>query len=147
MGYFKKLGKTKINNNIVCNLYDTVIEFDSDMIYDYIIENAESPEQLSIRLYGKSEYYWILLELNNCIDPILDWVMSDEELILDANKIYGDKLHDIHHYEDENNNITYDARIYDDNIVSVSNFKYMVRKNEEKIHIKIISKSLLNELK
>lgn len=44
----------------------------------FIITGSPRPELLSYNLYGSTEYYWVLLMLNNIYDPYYDWVMSEE---------------------------------------------------------------------
>lgn len=45
---------------------------------EYSIKNSPRPELLSYQLYGSTEYYWVLLMVNEIYDPYYDWVMSDQ---------------------------------------------------------------------
>lgn len=58
--------------DIVKNAYSLVDE--------YNIKDNETPEMVSYRFYGTVDFYWVLLILNNIIDPKLDWAISDDSL-------------------------------------------------------------------
>ena len=64
-----------------------------------------------------------------------------------ANKIYGNNINEHHHYEDEDGNILYGGSPDESSGISITNMDYMIQRNEEKNHIKIISKSLLETIK
>ena len=52
----------------------------SDIIpayYKASISSSERPEVLAYELYNNSEYHWVLLQLNNVVDPYYDWVLED----------------------------------------------------------------------
>ena len=39
-------------------------------VYDeYDIQDGETPEILSSKIYGNSEYHWLILHMNEIIDP------------------------------------------------------------------------------
>jgi len=43
------------------------------LFYDYDVEDGETPEILSDRIYGTPYYHWILLLFNDIIDPYEEW--------------------------------------------------------------------------
>ena len=52
----------------------------SDIIpayYKASISSSERPEVLAYELYNNSEYHWVLLQLNNVVDPYYDWILED----------------------------------------------------------------------
>lgn len=51
----------------------------------------ETPESLSKDLYGDVKYYWIILMINNIVNPYTDWVMDDETLRDYCMSKYGDE--------------------------------------------------------
>ena len=55
---------------------------------DYIIKDGERPEHIANRVYGKSEYHWIILLSNLILDPYFDWPKSSLELENHIKKTY-----------------------------------------------------------
>lgn len=48
---------------------------------DYYIQDHETPTSLAQDLYGDPNLFWILLNLNNIIDPWHDWPLNHWELV------------------------------------------------------------------
>lgn len=44
----------------------------------YFIQGAPRPEELSYQLYGNTQYYWVLLMVNNVYDPYHGWIKNQE---------------------------------------------------------------------
>ena len=44
--------------------------------YEYQIQEGETPEMIAHKLYGSSEQHWIVLMMNDIIDPYYDWPMN-----------------------------------------------------------------------
>ena len=50
------------------------------LLYDtYDVKSGETPESLSHRLYGDSEYHWIIMLVNDITDRYHDWPMSEAQ--------------------------------------------------------------------
>ena len=76
--------------------------FRSDTLYsEYVVENGMRPDQVSKKVYGDEQYYWIILQVNEITDYFNQWPMS--QLQLDDYLIgkYGsiEATNEIHHYE------------------------------------------------
>lgn len=82
----------------------------NNIIYfeQYRIEDGETPENVAYDFYGDSKLNWILLTINNIIDPFHDWFIP--------NRVFRDVLitkylddpstaDDYRHFEDEQGNI------------------------------------------
>ena len=69
------------------------------LLYDtYDVKSGETPESLSHRLYGDSEYHWIIMLVNDITDRYHDWPMSEGQF----QQYMKDKYSNpdaIHHYE------------------------------------------------
>lgn len=82
-------------------------------IYDlYDIEDGETPDSISNKIYGKPTYHWLIMLVNQRFDYIKDWPMSEYELIRYCQEKYGvDNVYNQHnifgvpHYKDINGNI------------------------------------------
>jgi hypothetical protein len=59
--------------------------------FTYDIVNDDSPESLSYKFYGTSSKHWIILLLNDIIDPQFDWYMNYETF----NKYVDEKYYSI----------------------------------------------------
>lgn len=59
------------------------------IFYEYDVKDGETPELIAAKLYGDSNYHWIILMANNIVDPYYDWPMSYENLVATIRKRYG----------------------------------------------------------
>lgn len=55
--------------------------------YDYLVREQDTPENLADRYYGDSEYHWIILFMNDIINPLFDWPLKSDAF----NKYIEDK--------------------------------------------------------
>lgn len=123
----------------------------------YVIEGDTNPVNLAQLLYGNPEYYWVLLLLNEVVDPFFGWVLSDKNIYDIAISKWGEaNIDDIHHLVDRDGNIYYDLvenngvyydvgdqffekPFYSDGpLLPVTNIEYLRDLNEEKREIEII---------
>lgn len=58
---------------------------------NYTIRDGERPETLAHRVYGASEYHWIILLFNEIIDPIFGWPIGTNDLDVLVEKKYSGK--------------------------------------------------------
>jgi len=69
------------------------------LLYDtYDVKSGETPESLSHRLYGDSEYHWIIMLVNDITDRYHDWPMSEAQFQQYMKDKYSD-VDAVHHYE------------------------------------------------
>ena len=47
---------------------------------EYIILEGETPEQVSFKYYGTTDYWWIIMITNNIRDVFYDWPMANSEV-------------------------------------------------------------------
>lgn len=71
---------------------------------EYTIVGSPRPEQLSYKIYGSTDYEWVLLLVNNIIDPWHGWLRPDDVVRAYSEKKYKDfgGVNGIHHYVDPN---------------------------------------------
>ena len=65
----------------------------------YTIQSGETPEQISEKTYGSTDWYWTILLLNTIIDVYNDWPISDYELDKAIENKYGNKQNDVRFWE------------------------------------------------
>lgn len=149
--YFSNFKNTvyEINSGEFLNVKDitTRMKFKSNIIdnidyYDYYnVKSGETPEIVAYKLYGNTEYHWIILIANDIIDPKTDWPLSEVDFEKYLTDKYGDGIHGIHHYVNSKNLVvdpTYPLA------VPVSNYEYEVELNDRKRDIRIPKKQMLD---
>ncbi len=60
----------------------------------YTIQEGESPEAVSFKIYGTVRFHWVVLLLNHIIDPMTDWYMSSDLLLNFTEAKYPEKMPD-----------------------------------------------------
>lgn len=110
--------------------------------YDYIIRDGDTPEILADKIYDNSQFHWIILIVNEIIDPRWDWPLP-ENILYDyiVDKYELENIGDPHHYVNADGyvvNSTYPGAI------AVSNYDYEVEENEKKRLIKILKPEHVN---
>ena len=75
-------------------------------LYDeYDIIDGETPEIIAEKIYGNSQYHWIIMLLNERYDYITDFPLTYPELVSHTEQRYGvGNVNGIHHYLDFNGN-------------------------------------------
>jgi len=49
--------------------------------YKYDIRDGDTPEILASKLYKSPEKHWVILEMNNIVDPRFDWPLDQRSII------------------------------------------------------------------
>lgn len=114
-------------------------------IYDnYDIKEGETPEILADKIYGDSNYHWVILHVNEIIDPRFDWPLSNFQLQKFVSGKYGSaNVQLTHHWEDANGNwVNSDYPL----ATPISNFTYEDNLNESKRRIKLLKPNYLLDL-
>lgn len=113
-------------------------------VYDeYDIIDGETPEIIAEKIYGDSQYHWVVMLANNRFDYTIDFPMRYPVLQNYINEKYGDTADDIKHYVDVNGFV---VNSNTPGAVSISNRQYEEQINESKRRIKIVSPKLLDTI-
>lgn len=146
---------------------------ESNMFVQYIVENGERPENISYKIYGDEQYYWVILQVNDVVDYYNQWPLSIYEFEKFILKKYGswENASKPHHWEtteavtedgiimlpaglnvSENFTYTYvysadDSRYIERTVVStsVSNVEYENKLNDAKKVKFILNKKYLGD--
>ena len=120
----------------------------------YDVRSGETPEQVAFKVYGDTEYHWVILIMNNITDRYYDWPLSDyafEEYVKNKYSNPGG----VHHYEKtqssgrttSNGPEDYSHKIEVNSDATgaeaVTNYEYERRLQEQKRQIRILSPSYL----
>lgn len=152
--------------------YFPLIEYDSKQVIDvfrradivlkiknsttsletYLVQDGETPETISYKLYGTVRYHWMLLMVNDIENPFYDWVLSVNELDDYITSIYGSgNEEDVKHYVTNSSASIGSGFIVDSTYTtlhrdSVSNRAYETTQNEIKREIRVIRPEYLQRL-
>ena len=134
---------------------------------EYDIEDNETFEIISEKLYGKPIYHWTIMLLNQRFDYREDFPLTQLELVRYCEMKYGkDHIYDQHvifgnlHFEDRNGNIVSkltqqqftalfpldDYTEYSRNFETISNYEYENRVNESKRRIKVLNAKAIDKI-
>lgn len=98
--YFKYYPSTLYNFDDNTSTFDVVTnimskvsfeeEFKNNSViyYEYSVVDGETPESLAYKIYDSSERHWIILALNNIINPLTDWPIEQRSLVNIIDKKY-----------------------------------------------------------
>ena len=74
-------------------IIDNVSAFDK-----YDVQEGEKPEDIAYKMYGDSDYFWIITLVNNIVNRYYDWPL-DEYVFQQYVKDKYDNADGIHHFE------------------------------------------------
>lgn len=153
MAYFAKfplLGYT-LDNGATYNIVSDILRRISvnpetkenySLFEEYTIRDGETPEVVSFKFYNDAQYHWVILILNDIIDPRFDWPLTGEQLFDYVSNKYSGNISGIKHYT-----ITVDNKIVVDSdyvdAYPVNNLTYESDINEEKRNIKVLRAKFL----
>jgi hypothetical protein len=122
------------------------------------IENGETPELLAYKMYGREDYHWVLLLVNNIVDVREEWPRKDRDLYSYCVEKYGENniYQAVHHYRTTDMLATQgvpqgiivdynSAKVLSGEHEPVSNWDYEVELNEQKRQIKYIPRELIGK--
>ena len=134
--------RSKIANNLA--LFDK-----------YDVEEGESPETVSYKLYGSTDYFWVVCLMNNVVNRFHDWPLPQHEFQKYVEGKYANPA-GIHHYEktqdsgkqkgDGPQDYSHKIEVNSDTpgAQSVSNVEYERRLQDQKRQIKVLGPNYLN---
>ena len=53
----------------------------TSVYYKYDVKDSDTPEIIAAKMYGSAEKHWVILSLNNIMDPQFDWPLQYDTLI------------------------------------------------------------------
>jgi len=116
----------------------------------YIIQDGERPDYVSYKLYGNSDYDWIIMLTNDIFNLYDDWPRNSfdlQEYIIEKYGSLTSAMSNVKYYYNASgdiidqttyNNLSSTAR------TSETEYEYELRTNSNKSKIKVLRKSLLN---
>lgn len=82
--YFSKIGTTPYNDSTVNNILTSIrfkeaVSKQSVIYYPYTIAEGERPDTIAYNYYGDERYAWLVLIVNDIIDPYYQWPLNTKE--------------------------------------------------------------------
>ena len=139
--------------------------------YDYNVVDGERPDILAHKYYEDSSLDWIIILVNQIIDPTWEWPLDQTSFDNYIRKKYGSAVtaqSTVHHYEKiiRTSSVRIDGSFIDEKTVwvdletyntlasdarkTISSYQYEIEQNEAKANIKLLDKryvpSLINEV-
>jgi len=120
----------------------------------YDVENGESPETVAYKVYGSTDYWYVVCLMNNVVNRQHDWPLSYQAFEEYVNDKY-DNPGAVHHYEklqSSGHTVSEGPADYDHYVEvnaddpdgqSVSNYEYEQRLQDQKRQIQILNPSYL----
>jgi hypothetical protein len=173
MAYFSQFPKISYDitgNNVVKVVPDilrrikikSAIKDNLSMFDKYDVSSGETPEEVSYKVYGSTDYFYVILLVNEITDRYYGWPLSDQAFEEYVKNKYANPGA-IHHYEKvqssgpltgsgpEDYDHLIEVNSTDPDAESVSNYEYERRLQDQKRQIKILDpaflQSFLNEFK
>jgi len=131
-----------ITNILKRVMVPTLVKEEATAFYNYILQDNDTPEALAYKIYNDVNKHWIILAMNDVIDPHFDWLLSENEVWALTEQKYGLGNEDaLNHYVDDADNKVWDDRMNDpgpNHLTAVSNIQHEINENEKKREIKIL---------
>lgn len=144
-----KAGQTLPNLTIRLAIFSAVKK-NAALFYYIQVQDGQTPEDIAYKYYGSEELYWIVLLMNDMVDPFYDWVLSDSELIQYVYNKYGeDKLYAVHHHEaTASSDLDKGTWVNQGTVFSapVTNLEYESELNERKRKIKLLNPAYVQQI-
>lgn len=131
-------------------------------LYSYHhVADGETPESIAFDYYKDASAHWVILLLNDVVDPFFGWVQSTPEITDMCKAMYGaDRIDDVHHIvniqsgyivdEVEFNKYTDDGKIIRSLPVyyqAITNIEHHTTENDKRRNIKVLAPEYLRDFK
>jgi hypothetical protein len=118
----------------------------------YIVQDGERPDYVSYKLYGSTDYDWIILLANDIHSLYDDWPKNSVDLELYIIEKYGSltsAMSNVKYYYNASGDIidqtTYNS-LASASRTSETQYEYELRVNSNKSKIRVIRKNLINAI-
>ena len=145
MRFFRYFPTTiDISGHVLVNLSKKILlgknlSGESTIYYGYRLSDGERLDTLAKKLYDSEEYQWIIMLVNNMMDPRQELPMSHQEFNEFLKQKYGSvetAMTTTHHLEDEYGEWVNEDYPYYKNVITM--YDYEDKINESKRNIKLV---------
>lgn len=116
----------------------------------YVIKSGERPEDIAYFLYGDPEYHWVILLINNIIDPYNEWYYTPDQLRSMVKQRYGvGNENEIHHYALASRPLVYSdynpTQIANGELIPITHLEHEELENEARQEILLLRPTHIND--
>lgn len=115
----------------------------------YVVVEGDTPEIVSYKFYRTPLYHWVVLIVNDIVNPREEWPVSEKQLLEKIALQYpGQNRNDIYEYRETTYGyvVEYDVNLEaSGEIYPVTIYEYEVEKNEAKRNIKILDPNFITD--
>lgn len=126
----------------------------------HTVTEGDSPEVLAFKYYGNTRYHWVIMFMNQVVDPFYDWTLDPQKFAAMVDARYGagnaPKLHHMTDLDNDDKRIDEVAQAdmeayfdihgeYPVNIRPVSNYDYEWELNDVRREVRILQSKYLTE--
>lgn len=109
---------------------------------EYDIREGETPEIVAHKLYDDANLHWVILIMNEIIDPRFDWPLTQTALNTFIKEKYGlANIGAVHHYVNADGDQVHSS--YAGTKTAITNTEYEETVNESKRRIKIVKRQFV----
>jgi len=121
----------------------------ASFLMPYTVVEGDTPEIVSFKFYGTPLYHWVILIINDIVNPREEWPLSEKQLLEKIALQYPDDLpSDVYEWREINYGyvVDYNAGLAaQQQIYSVSIYDYETEKNEAKRTIKVLDPNFITD--
>ena len=109
-----------IQNLLLRGVFNQQIKDNFAIFDEYDVRDLETPEIVAYKFYGSSNLHWVILHINEILDPRFDWPLSQLNLRNYVEAKY-ENSEGVHHYENDSEKIV-NGNVLITTTVSSNNF-------------------------
>lgn len=134
----KSIKNISQNVRIIKEIVDNITAYDY-----YIFQDGDTPHSISQKFYNTTDYWWIIMLVNNRFDYLNDFPLPDDVLEDYIDDKYGDKRTDVKFYYDKNGMVTNKDGAF---VSKITNYDWEYKQNDEKRKMVIPSFTVVSKL-
>ena len=129
-----------------------VVRSNAIIFYPYHIKEGETPEIIADKIYGSSQYNWVVLFVNDIFNLWTDWPLNYDQMEQYLIKRYGSvptAQTTLDHYQDINGNfidLTTYNNTFDQGSIRVYAYEYAHQLNETKRLIQLVDPQYVRQI-
>lgn len=132
-----------------------VVRNNASVYSKWTMRDSDTLRGMAYKLYGSEHFYWIIMMMNNIVDPYYGVPFDEKDFNSYVKGIYGaDAIYNHHHWESEKDDNLYSlpegyevSEDYPYNKISISNYDYLSNLNENKRLVRLLKPEYLSQIK
>lgn len=127
-------------------IISSITKDDPKTYVEHFVQDGETAMVLADRMYDDVDMYWVILFYNNIFDERKGWPMDESELVDYVIRVHG-SLEGIYQYESLSTGAVVNADYVEYDRLSITNYEYESRLNDEKRRIKVPVPEVVGRIK